>query len=253
MSDLDGLRPGADVSRDNPFANAEGLSSPAMTGRFYTLDRATLEPFEIGAWLISLLAWPSPKEAEQQLLGAEALCAQILRATREFDAKRGAFWDERFPEFAAISGKEVKRRLRTLPRRLKHRMIAARMSLGFFAEGLSGGRQIKLPTGMARHSLNELSKLVQRESRLSDPEMVERRIWRESRYVIHLAAALQVCGRSLNSNLPNFGYPIDDDEAHSRLIEFAAMHESIVLSDERFGVKAGELVRLRQPAIQQVA
>jgi hypothetical protein len=131
-------------------------------------------------------------------------------------------------------------------------MIASRMSLGFLEEGLTK-RAAKLPAGMKRHTLNELAKLVRAQSHMNDPEMVERRIWRASRYVISLAAAFQVCGRAFDPKAPGFGYPIHDEALHAWIIERAAIHEEIVLNDRRFGVKPEELVRVRQRTIQRDA
>ena len=48
---------------------------------------------------------------------------------------------------------------------------------------------------MQRLSLNELSKLVLSQSGESNSENVERRAWRETLPVIHLAAAMQIAAR----------------------------------------------------------
>lgn len=68
------------------------------------------------------------------------------------------------------------------------------MARGFFQEALTNA-PVLLPKGMTQLSLNELSKLVLRESGQSDPANIEKRAWTQSRLVIHLAAAFDPYGR----------------------------------------------------------
>jgi len=98
---------------------------------------------------------------------------------------------------------------------------------------------------MLRLSLNELSKLVQSQSGESDPENIERRAWRESRPVIHLAAAIQTLLRIMGPDQEKVGYPLDNASLHEMVVQLAEFNEQIVLSDERFGVRPENLVRIR--------
>ena len=124
-------------------------------------------------------------------------------------------------------------------------MVAARMSFAFFGEGLTG-QPAKLPPSMRRLSLNELSKLVLSQSGQSDPENVERRPWRDARPVIHLAAAMQLAAMIFSRRQDAaFGYNIHDSDLHSFTVSLAELHEQIVLSDQRFGVQADSLIRIR--------
>ena len=120
------------------------------------------------------------------------------------------------------------------------------MSFGFIEHVITGVVP-KLPPPMTRLSLNELSKLVQNQSNENDPENLEHRVWRKSRQVMHLAAALQVVLRvqAHATDLETLGYDLEDEELHRTVIDLAHAYEAIVLGDARFGVKADQLIRLR--------
>ena len=62
------------------------------------------------------------------------------------------------------------------------------MSLGLFAEGLSG-EAARLPNGMTHLSINQLSKLVILDVHIGDPQNIEKLVWRHSLPVLHRAAA----------------------------------------------------------------
>ena len=92
------------------------------------------------------------------------------------------------PIYAFRLQQDITRDLRTLDRRIRDRMIAGRMGIGFLKEAVTG----QVPAGLKRLSINELAELGRDEARYSEPENVETRIWRPSLPVIHLATALQV-------------------------------------------------------------
>jgi hypothetical protein len=92
------------------------------------------------------------------------------------------------PIYAFRLQQDISRDLRTLDRRIRDRMIAGRMGIGFLKEAVTG----QVPAGLKRLSINELAELVRDDARYSEPENVETRIWRPSLPVIHLATALQV-------------------------------------------------------------
>jgi hypothetical protein len=224
-----------------------------MGARTYNLDPELLYPFEIGALLLAILAWPGEAEIEAQQRGAVALAAQTLMATCDAYPREADDWRAAFPEYAAITSNEARARLRTLRRRLDDRMVAARMGLGFMPESLSK-RPLILPAGMTRLSLSQLSRLVQSDRpTISDPKMIERRVWGESRPVIHLAIAMQVWCRSIGVEVTDVGYPLGDGKLHAAIIALAGGYEPIVLADRRFGVRADRLVRLRQPLLRAAA
>ena len=218
----------------------------AAASRLIVLDPETLEPFEIGAWLVAVLAFPTDAEVNMRREAADALCNGTLRVTCAAYPADAAGWREDYPVYAAIDLREQKRRLRSLPGRLNRRMLAARMSLGFLEEGVTGA-PITLPDGMKRLSLNELSDLVLRQSRQADPHNVEQRTWRPAKPVIHLAGAMQIVLRHLS---PGRGedlvpYPIDDGDLHRVVIGLAEVYEGIVLGDPRLRIGPDTLIRVR--------
>src|SRR5208282_4703115 len=179
---------------------------PEYAPRIVTLDSHEQAAFETGAILLSILAFPAPAEEEASKKAAEALCADVLRVTVANYPDRAADWRVAYPVYAVIDKAESRRRLRTLRRRLRDRMVASRMSLGFFEEGITG-RPARLPPAMLRLSLNQLSELVQSQSGESITENIERRAWRDSRPVIHLAAAMQIVIRAMAPDQEAVGYP----------------------------------------------
>lgn len=212
--------------------------------RTFTLDPGRLESFEIGSLLLAILAFPGADEEVALKEAAEALCARQLRTTIAVDRRRMRDWKAAFPDYAAIDEPERRRRLRTFQRRLRHRMLASKMSLAFFEEGITK-RPAKRPSWMKRLSINELSKLILPESHQGHSENLERRVWHDSRPVIHLAAATQIAMRVMVPDTKEVGYPLDNGRLHAAVIQLAEFHEEIVLADPRFGKAREELIRVR--------
>jgi len=212
-----------------------------------TFRTDVLEPFEIGALILAILAFPSVSEEARSLAVAEAYCADTVRVTCENNPDEAEMWTAQYSAYAAISAAESHRRKRTIGRRWQDRMVASRMSLGFLKEGLTG-EEMELPPGMTRHSINQLCELVLADSRESVAENIEKRSWRESRPVIHLASAVQIELRIRHGlvGVRSAPYPLDDLALHLAVLRRAQLHEAIVLLDPRFGrSRDRELIRLR--------
>ena len=60
------------------------------------------------------------------------------------------------PIYAFRLEQDISRDLRTLERRMRDRMIAGRMGIGFLKEAVTG----RVPEGLKRLSINELAELV---------------------------------------------------------------------------------------------
>jgi hypothetical protein len=208
-----------------------------------TLD-PNLQPFEVGATLFAALAFPSPKEEDARRNAANAWCAEVIGRTAAADPALREELRGSFPEYAALDQREIKRRLRTARRRFRDRMVAARMARAFVIEALTG-TPARLPAGMARLSLNQLSELVKREAGQHDPENVEKRVWRPSRPAIHLAIAAEVGGFVRDGPTPRLDYDIQDAEFHDFVVRAGETFEWLVLNDERFGVSDDELLKVR--------
>jgi hypothetical protein len=219
-----------------------------LTPPEFFLDPADMEDFEIGAWLMAILAFPGAGEHDLRQAAAEALCAGCVRVTVAADPQTAEHCRGNYPLYSSIDQREEKRRLRTLENRLRRRMVAAKMSLAFIEEGITG-EPAKLPEGMTGLNIDALSRLVQPETKESDPQNLENRVWRESLPVIHLAAAMQWLLRYLEGEGGNIdtGYRMDNGPMHSVVIAIAERYEPLVLADRRFGAIAEKMIRVRQP------
>ena len=141
--------------------------------------------------VLTFLAYPgegaSDEERRAQLYGT--LCACMVRAICDVDPDWAISPQPIKPIYGSLPERDGNRSLRRLSRRLRDRMIAARMAYPFLKEA-ECGETFDLPAGLKRLSLNQMAELVLTDARQSDPENVETRIWRPSRPVIHLASAV---------------------------------------------------------------
>jgi len=159
-----------------------------MTLHFIDFNR--LDVYEAGALLVTLLAYPDAKDEIRGDVHA-SLCSHALRVRSEIEPDWAIRPQATKPIYSLRSPHDCNRALRTLERRMRHRMVAGRMAIGFLKEGLPGHPLIR-PPGLKRLSINQLARLVLDDTRFTDPHNVETRIWRPSLPVVHLASAIQV-------------------------------------------------------------
>jgi hypothetical protein len=156
------------------------------------VDFRRLEVYEIGAWLVTQLAFPGKSESEEVRGRVHAsLCACALRTKYETDGEWLVSPQPIKPLYALRPQFDIDRDLRTLRRRLRDRMIAARMAIGFLKEAITGELP-KRPAGINRVSVKEMAMLVLGDAGYSESKNVETRIWRPSLPVIHLVTAIQL-------------------------------------------------------------
>jgi hypothetical protein len=154
-------------------------------------DARQLEVYEIGAWLLTRLAFPGKNESEERFSRVHAsLCAHALRTKYETDGEWLVSPQPIKPLYALRPQEDIDRNLRTLERRLRDRMIAARMAIGVLKEAVTG--EVPNLPGLERMSINQMALLVHADAGYTEPENVETRIWRPSLPVIHLATAIQL-------------------------------------------------------------
>jgi hypothetical protein len=128
--------------------------------------------------LLTWLVFPGKSESEERRSRVHAsLCAYALRAKYETDPEWLVSPQPIKPIYALRPQWDIDRDLKTLQRRLRHRMIAARMAMGFLKEAVTGELP-KLPAGINRMSLNQMALLVLGDAGYTEPENVETRIWR---------------------------------------------------------------------------
>jgi hypothetical protein len=130
-----------------------------MSDAHLELDLSKCPVYESGALLIALLVLPDGDEVARRSLMA-TLCQFALSA--QFDLKSAESWKEQpiKPAYAFRSETEMRRDTRTLHRRWRDRILAARMASPLVTKGLINELP-RLPVEIKKLSLNELSNLVE--------------------------------------------------------------------------------------------
>jgi hypothetical protein len=144
------------------------------------------------------------------------------------------------------SERDCNRDLRTLVRRWRDRMIAGRIAIAYLKEALPG-QVLELPPSVKRLSINELAKLVLDDTRLTDPQNVETRIWRPSLPVVHLASAIQVYLSLTEANTPPIALEalLLNRATIEAVIEGAAYHESLMALSRHLRFDPEKMIKIR--------
>jgi hypothetical protein len=212
----------------------------------YLIDFNRLEVYEAGAVLVSVLAYPGDSEEETRAGVHASLCHHALRVKCEIEPNWALSPQRMKPIYALRTSREVKQDLRTLQRRLRDRLVAGRMAIGFLKEGVAGP-VTERPAGLSRVSINQMARLVIDDTGQTDPENVETRIWRASLPVIHIASALQLF---LWLAEPEMGRLVLETFLLNRksiecVIRGAQYHESIIAQSGRLPIDPARLLQIR--------
>jgi hypothetical protein len=211
------------------------------------VDFNRLEVYEIGAMLVTWLAFPGAAESEEVRSRVHAsLCAYALRAKYETEPEWLVSPQPIKPIYALRPQWDIDRDLRTLQRRLRDRMVAARMAIGFLKEAVTGEIP-KLPANIKRMSVNQMARLVLADTGYTDPQNVESRIWRRSLPVIHLATAIQVMLQIAEPVTGPLGLEalLLDRGIIELMVRTAQFHESVIVRSRHLKVDPARLVRIR--------
>lgn len=152
---------------------------------------STLPVYESGAVLFAYLAFPEPDADIQRGEAQVALCNLALHAMAQEDP--ASMWVPQpiKPGHLIMSEQDVARIMRTFDGRLRDRLVAARMAIPLLQEAEAGSPP-KLPDGVARLSISQMSEFVLDVSSEGSPGNVRSRVWAPSLPVIHLATATAV-------------------------------------------------------------
>jgi hypothetical protein len=213
----------------------------------HLIDFGRLEVYEAGAILITLLAYPDESEPEERRGNVHAsLCAYALRARCEIGPDWATSPQAIKPIYALRIQRDIDRDLRTLQRRLRDRMAAARMAIGFLKDALNG-QVPRLPAGVKRLSINQMAQLVLDDTGYTEPENVETRIWRPSLPVIHLASAIQVLLQIAEPRTGPLGLEafLLNREVIELVIRTAEYHESVIAQSRRRCFDPEKLIKIR--------
>ena len=129
------------------------------------IDFRNLEVYEAGAVVVTLLAYP---DASEETLGEvhASLCAYALNVKCAVEPDLAIRPQAMKPIYALRRERNNNRCLRTFGRRLRDRMVAGRMAIGFLKEVVTG----KVPPDIRRLSINELAQLVLNDVHYTEPE-----------------------------------------------------------------------------------
>jgi hypothetical protein len=204
------------------------------------VDPRGREPFELGAELFALLAYPAASEIKERQETEWAWCADFIRVTCEAYPE-DTYYRLAYPHYASIDKSTTRRVLKKAKTRIKRRMQFAHMALGYTAEALQDmfaaiheaypdldanletvqRGPTWLPPDMKRHSVNELVKLHFPCNDNADGN-IEKRVWRESLPAAHLAGAFYyVCGPHTEPGPIEFKYDLQDLSLHRALMRMS--------------------------------
>ena len=123
--------------------------------------------FMTGALVLSILAWPTGAEMAPFHKVSQELMAEVLRQTKRSNPE--AIEDQRrlWPQYDwnARLVRADNRRMASgsLQKRLKQRMVAAKMAIGLTHDELFG-QPARLPPSLTGLSIDQLANLVRRET-----------------------------------------------------------------------------------------
>lgn len=215
------------------------------------IDFSRLEIYEIGALIVTVLTHSAPGDTDEVRGDVHAyLCKWALGAR----AAQGGQWiltprpiKPLYAAFPDDAGPKISRKLN---QRFSQRMLAAQMVIPFLRQAVEG-RVPKMDPQPARLSINAMAERVLPASNESDPGNVETRIWRPSRSVIHLAAAVAVAqnDHTGTSDTPlSYDQLLWDEKLLQSILEQAELYESILaqcVAKEQLSLELAQLIRLR--------
>jgi hypothetical protein len=201
------------------------------------------ETYECGALLLTVLACPMNLDGERSVQIHRSLCARALWLS--FAAKPDDWTPISVkPQYVFQDKKVIDRDVRFTEKRLGERMIAGRMAVPFFQR--ANGSAPALPKAIKRLSINQMAEFVLEDAGQKDSENVEKRVWRPSRGVLHLAAAAALVGQLHSRAGRAIGTEtfLQDQIFLRQVLTIAEDLAILAEGDPAFPVKAKTLIRL---------
>jgi hypothetical protein len=202
------------------------------------------EVYERGATLLTVLAYPNERDAERRLQLYLSLCGRALWLRHVIEPDDWMPITVR-PQYVFRDRKIIDRHVAFAGRRMQERLVAGRMAVLFFRRAEIGALP-PLPDGIKRLSINQMAAFVLDDAGQADLENVEKRFWRPSKPVIHLATAAALVGQELQkADVPLL---LDSFLFHEALIEAvlrrAELLKELISKDPKFPAKAEQLIQL---------
>jgi hypothetical protein len=218
--------------------------------REYTVDLTRMDVHEAGAMLLALLAYPEHGSSADESRGAlhASLCALALHRRRQRDPTWAAEPQSIRPVYACRHPGAIAKDCRTLLRRLRDRLAAGWMLLGFLREALGHG-PVSASRGDRPVSLSGLSAAMADEGiGLNDPDSVETRVWRPSLPVVHLAAAMGIVAQNGLQNQLGGSLPealLGNRWVIESVVRVGEDITSLIPRAPRLPLSPGQLIRVR--------
>jgi hypothetical protein len=197
--------------------------------------------------LLTLLAYPGDGDEERRDKVHASLCHRALRLKCESEPEWALSPQWIKPIYALRDSRDIKRDLRTLQRRLRDRMAAGRMAIGFLKKEVLTAQMIEVPASLSRVSINQMARLVIDDAGQTDPQNVETRIWRPSLPAIHIASAVQVFLQLIQPKVGKLNLEIFflSREAIECVVRAAEYHASIIAQSRHLPIDPARLITLR--------
>jgi len=193
------------------------------------IDPGRMAPYEIGAFVIALLGYPEPAQAERRELTFRRLCGRHLR--QHFTAHMDEAHEPQLtrPIYWLLDRRDVTAGVAHLEGRLRKRFNAAHMIMPFLVAAATG-REPNL-AGVERLNFAQLAKRTSDEIGETDAKNFYNRHWRSSVPVIHLAAAWGIIAQDEVRNgraKPDIFDLMQEAELTKRLISEAESLEPLI-------------------------
>lgn len=211
-----------------------------------TLDLRALAPYELGAIVLTLLAYPSAEDEESRGRLQRTLCHVYLKARAEGDETWACAPQLIKPLYAFVDPKDVNRDLRTIKRRLRDRMIAARMALAYLKAQVEGAK-FRRPKGLQAVTLNRLAEWAMEDLKGKDETNIESRIWRPARPVLHIAVAMALAidkAERIGVGQVHIGHFLAEPALARNVLDLAAQIADLMCANDDIPVDASALVRV---------
>jgi hypothetical protein len=219
-----------------------------LSMNIYSLHLSTCEAYECGATLLSLLAHPTTKSDERERAEFHrALCWAALGAVSAANPNWANMPQRIKPCYLMVDVKVAERWLERGQKLLGQRLIAARMAMPFLQRAQTGTPP-RPPRGVPRLSLNTMAGLVLEDAGMSNPHNLEARIFRPSRPVIHVAAALAVAIDGIEKHEGRKASTWDflfNADLIRWVVEAAANYEALLPELDGFHVAPEQVIRIQ--------
>lgn len=213
----------------------------------HELPLGELEPYEIGAAVLALVAHPDDKDSETRSELEAALCREAIYAHALADAGWAQKHQNIKPAYLMIDPKKGDQLLLDVNNRLRDRLQAARWFRPFLHLAEHGVAP-PLPEGVKRLNKSQIIEYTSADSTVKNTDNFRKRIVEPSLPIIHLASALEFIIHHLEKigfEKITYRHVLFHPEAPIELVRHAERIESVLPNLEGTLKIPNDLIRLR--------